>query len=139
MTRLLLIEDEENERFTLGRALELSGFEVVAVGSVNAAREALEGPGYDVVVTDVFMPGCDGLSFARELATRCPGVPIVLMSAFPFSASQVTRLDIPHLVFVPKPVDIDRLVATLRDPGAPKPAEPLVTLPSLRRRTALER
>lgn len=139
MTRLLLIEDEENERFTLGRALELSGFEVVAVGSVIAARAALSGQTYDVVVSDVFMPGCDGLSFARELASLCPGVPIVLMSAFPFSASQVQRIDIPHLVFVPKPVDIDRLVKTLRDPGAAKPPEPLVTLPSMRRRAALER
>lgn len=137
MTKLLLIEDEENERFTLARSLELSGFEVVAVGSAHEARDSLAAGPYDAVVSDVFMPGCDGLSFAREIASLVPGVPIVLMSAFPFSTSQVSRLDIPHLQFVPKPVDLDRLIATLH--GAAKPPEPLLRLPSMRRRAALER
>jgi len=133
MQRLLLIEDEENERFTLARVLARSGFEVVDVGSAADARLALGGAPYDAVLCDVFMPGCDGLSFARELAALCPDVPIVLMSAFPFSSSQMSRLDIPNLRFVPKPVDLDRLVATLRDPSAA--AEPLrpFALPSMRR------
>ncbi|MFO0628055.1 MAG: response regulator [Polyangiales bacterium] len=134
MPTLLLIEDEENERITLERILVRSGFEVEAVGGTADARAAMDRRRYDAVVSDVFMPGCDGLGFAREIAERCPGVPLVLMSAFPFPMRQVERLEIPRLRFLAKPVGIDTLLAALRNPEASAPM-PCVQLPSMRRRT----
>ena len=133
MPTLLLIEDEENERTTLARILERSGFEVVAVATAPEAREAMSLRRYDAVVSDVFMPGGDGLSFAREISERCPDVPIVLVSAFPFPMRQVERMDIPRLRFLPKPVDLDGLLEALRNPDMTIPATAF-QLPSLRRR-----
>lgn len=133
MPTLLLIEDEENERMTLARILERSGFEVHAVGAALEAREAMARGRYDAVVSDVFMPGGDGLSFAREIAERCPGVPIVLMSAFPFPMRQLQSMDIPRLRFMPKPVDLDGLLDALRNPDV-SAATAAFHLPSMRRR-----
>jgi DNA-binding NtrC family response regulator len=133
MPTLLLIEDEENERVTLERVLARSGFDVEAVGGTAEARAAMAQRRYDAVVSDVFMPGCDGLGFAREIAERCPGVPLVLMSAFPFPMRQVERLAIPGLRFLAKPVDLDVLIAALRHPELSSPT-PCVQLPSMRRR-----
>lgn len=134
MPTLLLIEDEENERLTLQRVLERSGFEVHAVGAAPDARSAMDDTRYDGVLSDVFMPGGDGLSFAREIAERCPGVPIVLMSAFPFSVRQVERMEIPRLRFVSKPLDLEVLLDLLRNPDACTSAA-AVSLPSMRRRS----
>lgn len=134
MPTLLLIEDEENERVTLERILTRSGFEVEAVGGTADARVALSQRRYDAVLSDVFMPGCDGLGFAREIAERCPGMPLVLMSAFPFPLRQMERLEIPRLRFLSKPVDLDALLAALRHPELSAPS-PCVQLPSMRRRT----
>ncbi len=134
MPTLLLIEDEENERVTLERILTRSGFEVEAVGGTADARTALSQRRYDAVLSDVFMPGCDGLGFAREIAERCPGMPLVLMSAFPFPLRQMERLEIPRLRFLSKPVDLDALLAALRHPELSAPS-PCVQLPSMRRRT----
>jgi len=134
MPTLLLIEDEENERVTLERILVRSGFDVEAVGGTAEARAAMARRRYDAVVSDVFMPGCDGLGFAREIAERCPGVPLVLMSAFPFPMRQMERLDIARLRFLAKPVDLDALLAALRHPDVSAPT-PCVQLPSMRRRT----
>jgi DNA-binding NtrC family response regulator len=133
MPTLLLIEDEENERVTLERILTRSGFEVEAVGGTADARTALSQRRYDAVLSDVFMPGCDGLGFAREIAERCPGMPLVLMSAFPFPLRQMERLEIPRLRFLSKPVDLDALLAALRHPELSAPS-PCVQLPSMRRR-----
>ena len=105
-----------------------------AVGGTAEARGGMARRSYDAVVSDVFMPGCDGLGFAREIAERCPGVPLVLMSAFPFPMRQVERLDIPRLRFLAKPVDLDALLAALRHPEVSAPT-PCVQLPSMRLRT----
>lgn len=134
MPTLLLIEDEENERVTLSRILARSGFEVDAVGAAPEARDAMGRRRYDAVLSDVFMPGGDGLSFAREISERCPGVPIVLMSAFPFPVRQVERMGIPRLKFLAKPVDLDGLLDTLRNPDVAV-ACAAFQIPSMRRRS----
>ncbi|MEZ4390005.1 MAG: response regulator [Polyangiales bacterium] len=133
MPMLLLIEDEENERVTLTRVLERNGFEVEAVGTAPEAREVMGRKGFDCVLSDVFMPGGDGLSFAREIFERCPDVPIVLMSAFPFPIRQVERMEIPRLRFLPKPIDLDGLLEALLHPDLAVPSATL-QLPSMRRR-----
>lgn len=113
MARVLLVEDEDNERFTLTRILELAGFEVIPLPRGNDALEALEATPCDVVVTDMMMPGVDGVSLARRVAERYPDLPIVLTSAFPMGRAQLDRIDITNMHFLCKPLDIDRLLALL--------------------------
>jgi CheY-like chemotaxis protein len=113
MTRVLLVEDDDNERFTLTRVLERAGFEVTALAHGNNALEALASSPHDAVVTDLMMPGVDGLSLVRRIAEHYPHLPLVLTSAYPMCRGQLDRLDITGMHFLCKPLDIDRLLALL--------------------------
>lgn len=113
MTRVLLVEDDDNERFTLTRVLERAGFEVTALSHGNNALDALAATPHDAVVTDLMMPGLDGLSLVRRIAERYPDLPLVLTSAYPMCRGQLDRLDVTGMHFLCKPLDIDRLLALL--------------------------
>lgn len=122
MTRVLLVEDDDNERFTLTRVLERAGFEVDALPRGAEALSALAAHRCDVMITDLMMPGVDGLSLARRVHEHHPELPIVLMSAFPMCRAQLDRLDIATAHFLAKPLDLDRLLAVLAQPPAtPEP------------------
>ncbi len=113
MTRVLLVEDDDNERFTLSRVLERAGFEVTALSHGNNALDVLAVTAHDAVITDLMMPGVDGLSLARRIAEHHPDLTLVLTSAYPMCRGQLDRLDVTGMHFLCKPLDIDRLLALL--------------------------
>ena len=65
MFRILLAEDEQVMRAYLARALERSGYEVVAVDSGTAAAPLLEAERFDLLLTDIIMPEMDGIQLAQ--------------------------------------------------------------------------
>jgi two-component system cell cycle sensor histidine kinase/response regulator CckA len=80
---LLLVEDEVALRRLAERALTRAGHEVLAAESAEAALDLLAGGGAPAaLVSDVSMPGMDGLALARELRRRWPGLPVVLLSGY---------------------------------------------------------
>ncbi len=115
--KLLLIEDDDNERYTLTRVLEHAGYEVVSLSRADEALGLIEKGAFHAVVSDVMMPGTDGLSLARAIATTRPDIPILLMSAFHLCKRQLDRLDVGKLFFFDKPLDIDRLLTVLASPN----------------------
>ena len=135
MTRVLLVEDDDNERFTLTRVLERAGFEVTALSHGNNALEALAEAPHEAVVSDLMMPGVDGLSLVRRIAEHYPDVILVLTSAYPMCRAQLDRLDITGMHFLCKPLDIDRLLALLGKGRATTSMVP-VALPAEGRITA---
>lgn len=116
MKRLLIVEDEANERFTLARLLELAGYEVSALPDASGALARLQEGDWHALITDVMMPGLDGLSLAREVSQQLPALPIVLTSAFHLCTNQLDRLGIAQLYFLDKPLDLDQLLAFLDCP-----------------------
>ena len=82
MTRVLLVDDEENLRLALRTHLRKQGYEVSAVGSVDAALAELERDPVDFLVTDVKMPGRSGLELLTTTRQRWPATVVVVMSAY---------------------------------------------------------
>jgi len=81
--RLLLVEDEAPLRRLAERLLSRAGYAVTAADSAEAALESLEGGEEPaILVSDVAMPGADGLSLARTLRARWPGLPVLLLSGY---------------------------------------------------------
>lgn len=78
--RVLLVEDEPIVRKSLGRQLKHLGLDVVAVGSGPEAMAAAETQVFQAVLSDLAMPGMDGVSLARHLRQRHPSLPIIIMS-----------------------------------------------------------
>ncbi len=81
MTRILLAEDDDALRRFLTRALKRAGYEVNACADGDEALAALD-PSYDVLLTDIVMPGADGIEVARQAASRHPNIRIVFITGF---------------------------------------------------------
>jgi two-component system response regulator MprA len=124
MRRLLLVEDEEHERFTLTRVLERAGFSVVALPDGEAVLTTLASEPFDALLLDVMMPGVDGISVARKVTAERPSLPIILVSAFHLFPGQLERLDLDRVYFVDKPLDLDRLLDVLEGRVPPRRHRP---------------
>jgi DNA-binding NtrC family response regulator len=79
---ILLVDDDPGVRFALTEVLRDRGYRVIAVDSGARALVALEGVDVvDVVVTDLSMPGMDGLELISQIAVRAPALPVILLTA----------------------------------------------------------
>ena len=77
---VLLIDDEEALRTVLKTALEDAGFTVTPAENGSAAIAALEQGRFDLIITDVIMPGKDGIEVLSELHRIHSGIPVIVMS-----------------------------------------------------------
>jgi PAS domain S-box-containing protein len=118
--RVLLVEDEEAVRELLSSALERNGFQVVAAGSAEEAL-TLASPAFQILLTDVSLPGLSGVQLARQLRRALPALRVLLMSGYAreeFAAGPNAMDDLP---FIPKPFAtrtvVDRLRALLEPAG----------------------
>lgn len=112
--RLLLVEDEPGVRAVLVRGLQRAGFDVVAAegGDLALAMLAAADPPIEVLVSDIMMPGIDGVELARRAARLYPGLGIVLMSGFaepPLRRAAAAR----GTHFVAKPFALAELIAEI--------------------------
>jgi two-component system response regulator HydG len=80
--RVLVVDDEASVRMTLAANLELEGYEVVEADSGQRAVELVRERPFEVVLTDMRMPGMNGLETFRAIRDLHPGLPVVLMTGF---------------------------------------------------------
>lgn len=77
---ILVVEDSEELRTVVERALVRQGYQVVVVGDGAAALEVLRTARVDLLITDVLMPGQDGIATLMEVQDEFPGLPVIVMS-----------------------------------------------------------
>jgi two-component system cell cycle response regulator CpdR len=82
MARILLAEDDESMRGFLTTALGRAGHSVDSFPDGEEALEALQGSIYDLLLTDIVMPGLDGIELARRAAEIDPAMKIVFITGF---------------------------------------------------------
>ncbi len=82
MKRLLIVEDEEVLALLYKEELEREGYEVIAVGDADAALRALREGTFDLVVTDIRMPGRDGIELITQILGLRRDIPIIINSAY---------------------------------------------------------
>jgi len=111
---LLLAEDDRAIRESLTRMLELEGYDVVAACDGLDALAALHGRDVQIIVLDVMMPGIDGVAVCRALRRAGDRTPILMLTARSGTGDRVAGLDAGADDYVPKPFDIDELLARLR-------------------------
>ena len=80
--RILVVDDEESVRGVIAAMLEHSGYSATLTESAEEAMARLQqDPDYDLVLSDIMMPGTDGLSLLDHICTDHPGMPVVMLSA----------------------------------------------------------
>ena len=80
MARIIVIDDQEPIRRVVRRALEKEGHEVLEASDGEIGEQLLERSPADVVITDIFMPGQDGIVTLRQIRKRFPAVKVIVMS-----------------------------------------------------------
>ncbi len=113
MPRVLIVDDEENQRKTLSIGLRLEGFEVVCAASGEEALRVLASTRVDVAMVDLMLPGMSGLDLTRQIRRMFPNVRVYLASAYHLSARQMERADCGAAGFVPKPYALSELSSLL--------------------------
>jgi DNA-binding NtrC family response regulator len=123
--RILLADDEKAIAVTLGDALRAAGHEVEVVNDGVAAAAAVERAPFDVVVSDVRMPGLDGMTVLRRAKARDRGTEVILVTGFATVESAVEAMKAGAFHYVQKPFyneDIVRLLDRIRELRAMRPA-----------------
>jgi DNA-binding NtrC family response regulator len=115
MKRLLIVEDKESLAVMLKETVESEGLEadVVANGS-DAMRRLAEGRRYFAVLTDLRLPGADGISVLKQARESDPDCPVIVMTAFGTIENAVEAMKLGAYDFVQKPIDVDHLLILLR-------------------------
>lgn len=108
--KLLVVDDEASVLFTLIANLELEGFEVVGAENAAAALAVLERGKFDLVLSDVRMPGMHGVDLYRRIRRVDPDVPVVLMTAFALEGLVEDALREGAFAVLPKPLPVDVLL-----------------------------
>ena len=107
--RLLLVEDEAMVRAVAERALTRAGYIVTTANDgEEGLAEIAKGGEFDLIVSDVVMPGMDGPAMAREIRKVKPALPVLFMSGY--AEEQLRRdIDIDNMYFIPKPFSVQQI------------------------------
>jgi DNA-binding NtrC family response regulator len=117
MARIIVIDDQESIRNVVRRALELDGHEVQDASDGEKGMQLLERAPVDLVITDIFMPGQDGILTLRQIRKRFPAVKVIVISGGDSSGLLDLRQDAELLGAVkslPKPFSTREIVDTVR-------------------------
>ena len=116
--RILLVDDDQSARVTLSIALRSEGFAIEIVESGEEALRRIRDGSYGWVISDVNMPGMNGIELVHRIREIRPDLPIILISAYR-SEEELKELEVQG--FLEKPIDIRKLYHILR--GEPVPPE----------------
>ena len=109
-----ILDDDKSIRWVLERALERENLPHRGFDRAETALEALTQERPAVVLTDIRMPGTDGLEFVRRLHERAPGTPVIVMTAYSDLDSAVSAFQAGAFEYLPKPFDVPEAVRLVR-------------------------
>jgi two-component system response regulator AtoC len=112
--KILIVDDEQDTRETIVRLLEFEHIEARAAENGLAAKRMLEEDVFAAVVTDLNMPGMDGLSLLTWIQQEGPAIPVILMSAYGDIPKAVEAMKLGAQDYIVKPFNPDELLIRLK-------------------------
>src|SRR5258708_17718033 len=109
MEPLLLVEDEIEHRGMIRKGVERNGLRVEEAADGSAAIQKIRAKRYQMVVTDLKMPGASGLDVLRESKQADSTIPVILLTAYSSVEEAVSAMKEGAFDFIQKPVDLDHL------------------------------
>jgi len=116
MAKILLADDDKATRDLVKRALESDGHAVEITQDGAEALDALSASpdAFDVLVSDVHMPGLDGIELARRAIAAAPSLKLLLMSGFAEELDRAKALASPNLSVIMKPFTLEQVRTAVR-------------------------
>ena len=112
---LLIVDDEANTLASLSRAFRLAGHEATVCDNAAKALELAKAQDFDLILSDVVMPGKDGLALLEELKKQGVTAPVVMMSGQAHIEMAVRATRLGALDFLEKPISSDKLMLTVEN------------------------
>jgi excisionase family DNA binding protein len=109
--RVLVVDDDQGVRELLAKTLMLSEYDVDMAPDGRTAVERLRIIPYDLLVTDLKMPGLDGLAVIREARRLRPDIPVIIVTGFSTEASAIEAINLGVTGYLTKPFRVPRLLA----------------------------
>ncbi len=109
--RVLVVDDEAAIRDMLGKALMLAEYEVETAPDGRVAIDRLRAGHYDLLVTDLRMPGIDGLAVIREARRLKPDLPVIIITGYSSEASAIEAIDLGVSGYLTKPFRVPKVLA----------------------------
>ena len=111
--KVLVLDDEPSMCDMLAKQLRVRGFEYETFTVPDQAIQHFRTDDFEAVLTDVTMPGMDGIEFCRQAAAIRPDVPVIVMTAFGSLETAIQAIRAGAFDFVTKPIEMDLLVISL--------------------------
>ena len=109
MFKILVVEDDKDLNRTVCAFLNHSGYEATGCLNAQEAYDAMYAEMYDLIVSDIMMPGIDGFEFAKNVRALNENIPILFMTAKDDIASKQRGFRIGVDDYMVKPIDLDEL------------------------------
>lgn len=109
LPRILLADDDETFREPLAELLRRKGCECVTASSALQAMEVLKSGDFDLLISDIHMPGNTHLELIRKTPFICSGLPIILLTGFPAVETASAAVQLPVTAYLTKPLNFDEL------------------------------
>ena len=110
--RILVVDDEESIRELLSKTLALADYEVDLAPDGRTALDRLRLIQYDLLITDLRMPGVDGLTVIREARRLKADLPVIIITGFSSEASAIEAINLGVQGYLTKPVRVPRVLAS---------------------------
>ncbi len=104
---ILLIEDDDSMRWVLEKALSKAHYQVIAINHTFEADKIIKEQKPQVILSDIKMPGEDGLTFVARITKQYPTIPVILMTAHSDLETAVNVYEKGAFDYLPKPFDLD--------------------------------
>lgn len=114
MTRLLLVEDERDLRFSLVHNLEFEGYEVTEAPDGKQGLEKAITERFDLVILDIMMPGLDGLSVLKEIRKKDQSTPVMMLTARSTEMDKVIGFELGADDYLTKPFGLGEFLARVK-------------------------
>src|SRR5437588_8179371 len=112
--RILIVDDDAGQRSLLDSFLRSQGFDTVPVSSGEQALETLRGGEFNMMISDVRMPGISGLETLRRARQEHAVLPVLLVTAYADIREAVGAMRDGAVNYLAKPIDLDELLASVR-------------------------
>lgn len=120
--RILVVDDEQAVRDLLRKTLTMADYDVDAADDGPSAIEKLRAVEYDLLITDLKMPGMDGLTVIREARKIAPDLRVIIITGYSTEASAIEAINLGVSGYLTKPFRLPRiLAAAARALGEPVP------------------
>ena len=112
--RVWIIDDDRSIRWVLDRAVTQAGMETASFDSGEGIPERMATQRPDVILSDIRMPGVDGITLLKNIGEQYPDVPVIIMTAHSDLDSAVSSYQTGAFEYLPKPFDVDEALELIR-------------------------